>query len=155
MLIILLRYFITLENGNRFHYAEISDFHPVREVSMSFSGYVPQAVNPGDVISGNLFIRNPYPYDITIGADSLKLEMLWGRNKEQFSEYDVCPEMTVIPSRDTISVPVSFMVPERLEVKPRYGNPDGNLTYRVGFALRYGPVTAWIQSEEWNVTLCH
>ncbi|MBQ0006737.1 MAG: glycosyltransferase family 39 protein [Alistipes sp.] len=147
--------FITLENGKSFHYGLVSDFHPVREVTMSFSGTVPEAVNPGDVISGNLLVRNPYPYDITIGADSLKLEMLWGRNKEQFSEYDVYPGIAVIPSRDSISLPLSFTVPERLQVKPRYGNPDGNLTYRVGFALRYGPLSAWIQSEEWKVTLCH
>lgn len=127
---------ILLRNGSTFYYKEVSDFHPVREVTTSVNRFgLTEIVTPSKKIDFDIDILNPYPYDITIDDESISLCMLWGWNKQNYHFYKLGFKGT-IPSKEKINFVGTFSVPEELEEQ----------MYKVGFAVNKTDMFTWFAS---------
>jgi len=144
------------KNGNDFVYKVQKNFHPIREVRIDVSGSpLPESVRRGEVMETDITLSNPYSYDIFIDGDELILEFVFGRNYEMFNEYDVCPDDLTVPAGGTASAHIAFRIPEKFQVEPTYGDIEGPVEYRCGFAIKYGYTPLLIQSKECKMTICH
>lgn len=124
---------LELANGRTFHYITAADFHPTREITIETVGLrLPERVHAGDRFDFTLRITNPYPYDISVDGDNVRLEMLWGWRKQPYSFFPLA-EGIVLPAGGTVYTEFPFIVPETLRPQP----------YRVGFAVRHRDMYTW------------
>lgn len=144
---------LVLPDGNEFFYETVPGFHSVREVRVDVLNQMPEMVHPGDNLGFDLRISNPYPYDVVVSPVTYPLELVWGRNKERFSEYVVSRDSLTVPSCGTVPLHVSFTVPESFRFEPVHRSLNGHLDYRMGFALKNRGSMGWFASDEFTVRL--
>ncbi len=124
---------LELANGRTFHYVTVADFHPTREITIEAVGLrLPERAYAGDRFDFALKIHNPYPYDIHVDGDTVRLEMLWGWRKQPYRFFPLA-EDTILPAGGTVETECSFTVPATLRPQP----------YRVGFAVRHRDMYTW------------
>jgi len=143
---------LLLPDGDYFYYEVVPDYHSVREVGIDILNQVPEMASPGDVLGFDLEIRNPYDYDVVISPDTYPLELVWGRNKERFSEYFVDFGIHTVPAGSSRRLHVTFTVPEKFQFEPTHRSLSGRLDYRVAFALKNRGSMGWFASEEETIS---
>ena len=128
---------LTLPNGKPFYYSVISDFHPLREVTIA-------AVEPIDArlpilrsskgtdslgaLHLTLAVTNPYPYDI-YSTDSLPLRLTIFFNEARYTAAGgSCPLTDTLRAGSTT----------RIECDMRMGRPPVDGTMPSGFCLARG-----------------
>jgi len=144
---------IILPDGNNFFYEVVPDYHSVREMRVDIMNQVPEMASPGNVLGFDLKIYNPYMYDVVISPDTYPLELVWGRNKERFSEYVVDSGTHTVPAGSSRTLHVSFTVPEKFQFEPTHKSLSGHLDYRMAFAIKNRGSMGWFASEEKTVRL--
>lgn len=134
---------IRLDNGKEFSYFIDHCFKPTRKVSIEMPYQkLPQQVTAGELLSREIKITNPYDYQITLSPDSLSVNFVWGRNKEQFHEYPILDSTLVVPAHTSMWLPIEIAVPN-LEPKE----------YRTGFVIHQPRTGYWFASKEYKTEI--
>ncbi|MBQ4279330.1 MAG: glycosyltransferase family 39 protein [Rikenellaceae bacterium] len=130
---------VTLPDGTVFRYRIVDDFRPVRLVDVRFDE--PQGtLHASDTLRIPLTMANPYPYDITVDGDSVRLAMAWRKLGTATETIPVEGFRAVLPAGGTIADTVVFAVPDAGRL------PAGR--YQTGFTLLAPPLTPWFCGQQ-------
>lgn len=135
---------IALDNESEFRYLNIGDFRPTREMIIDFDNQqIPSTVKEGDILSATLTVTNPYPYEVALSPDSLRIVAVLNKSTLTTDEVPVafCP-LTLRPAQQA-DVKVSFEVPT--DMAPG--------KYYYGFTIRSPYMASWFNSPTHDIKI--
>ncbi len=130
---------IDLANGKNFTWRVDPCFRPVRRVDVKILSPMDEAVSPGEELTLELELHNPYDYEITVGED-YRLTAIWKSGRFFVREYPLAPYLTLPPhgsARCTIHTTV-------------YEELAGH-DFKLGFTLRRPGYTHWFNGKPISV----
>lgn len=138
---------VSLANGQKFIYTEISDFKPVRLVDIYYNDeQIPEKMAGGDTLSCILGLTNPYPDTITIGQDHTQLFLLLSAKKlRRVVPVDLQLALPPSNSKETVTTMtrIKVAIPDDLPEK----------TYDMGFAVSRAPLSFWYNSPRHSLEI--
>ena len=135
---------LDLPRGERFCYTTVEDFHPVRKVDIRWETPL-EKVSAGETLTIPLSITNPYPYEIKIDGDSIRLAIVWHKLGTATAAIPIAGFQAVLPAHGTLNETVSVTVPGRDVL------PEGK--YQTGFTLLAPPLASWFCGPQHSIEI--